>query len=273
MMIEGERARVVLGLDPFGTPLHGLFVLLGTAAATLVVLAGARRRIPGESLLALVVGALICGALGAKLAVVWRYLDTAATPSLFGLVLRGGQSILGGLTGAYVGVILTKRLIGFRAGTGDFFAPAVALGIGIGRFGCLLTETPGAPTGSRWGEVVDAARAAQISGFPPQWIGVPLHPSFAYEIPFHFMMAGLLFHLRARGAWRDDLFKLYCLAYAPFRFLLEFVRGNPIVWHGLTRSQLFLIPSMLVLAVWFLRRRGPGGEGSKPRWSGFRYIL
>jgi len=45
-------------------------------------------------------------------------------------------------------------------------------------------------------------------------------------------------------------------AYAPFRFLIEFVRGNPVVWHGLTRSQLFLIPSMLVLAgSFYLRRR------------------
>ncbi|HZF11936.1 MAG TPA: prolipoprotein diacylglyceryl transferase family protein, partial [Thermoanaerobaculia bacterium] len=92
-------------------------------------------------------------------------------------------------------------------------------------------------------------------GFPPEWIGVPLHPSFVYEIPFHFLMAGLLLHLRARGAFRTDLFKLYLLAYAPFRFLLEFVRGNPVVWHGLTRSQLFLIPSIPLLALTFFRRR------------------
>jgi phosphatidylglycerol:prolipoprotein diacylglycerol transferase len=105
--------------------------------------------------------------------------------------------------------------------------------------------------------VVDAARAARIPGFPPQWIGVPLHPSFVYEIPFHFAMAAVLFRLRARGAFRRDLFKLYLLVYAPFRFLLEFVRGNPVVWHGLTRSQLFLIPSMLLLTVSFLRRRRP----------------
>jgi prolipoprotein diacylglyceryltransferase len=68
-------------------------------------------------------------------------------------------------------------------------------------------------------------------------------------------MAAVLFRLRLRGVLRDDLFKLYLLAYAPFRFLIEFVRGNPVVWHGLTRSQLFLIPSILVLAITFLHRR------------------
>lgn len=238
------------------SPLHGLFVLLGTAVAALVFVLGARRRRRlTDELASVLLGALVCGVLGAKLAVLWRYLDTDAFPSLVGFVLRSGQSVLGGLAGAYLGVILTKRLIGYRAGTGDLFAPAVALGIGIGRIGCLLTEAPGVPTGGSWGVVVDAARAAQIPGFPPQWIGVPLHPSFVYEIPFHFLMAGLLFRLRAKGAFRTDLFKLYCLAYAPVRFLLEFVRGNPVVWHGLTRSQLFLIPSIPLLALAFLRRR------------------
>ena len=236
--------------------LHSLFVLLGTVAATAVFLASARREGSlGDELAIVLVGALLGGALGAKLAVVWRYLDAAAAPSLLGLLVRGGQSILGGLSGAYLGAVFTKRLIGYRAGTGDLFAPAVALGIGIGRFGCLLTEVPGVPTGTSWGVVVDAARAARIPGFPPQWIGVPLHPSFAYEIPFHFAMAGILFRLRARGACKDDLFKLYLLAYAPVRFLLETVRGNPVVWHGLTRSQLFLLPAMPLLAIAFLRRR------------------
>jgi phosphatidylglycerol---prolipoprotein diacylglyceryl transferase len=206
-------------------------------------------------LLAILAGALLGGALGSKAAVLWRYLDREATPSLLGWLIAGGQSVLGGLSGAYLGVVLSKRLTGYRAGTGDLFAPAAALGIGIGRIGCLLTETPGSPTGASWGVVVAATRAAQIPGFPPAWIGLPLHPSFAYEISFQFAMAAWLLWLRARGACRGDLFELYCLAYAPFRFLIEFVRGNPTVWHGLTRSQLFLLPAMPLLVLAFLRRR------------------
>jgi len=246
-----------LGLDSLGgAPLHAVFVLLGTAAAMLAFAASAHhRRVFDFQLLALLAGAILCGALGAKLAVLWRYLDRETAPSLLGLIVAGGQSVLGGLSGAYAGVIATKRLIGYSAGTGDLFAPAVALGIGIGRFGCLLTETPGSPTGARWGVVVGAGRAARIAGFPKAWIGVPLHPSFAYEIAFHFAMAALLLRLRSRGVLRGELFKLYCLAYAPFRFLVEMVRGNPAVWHGLTRSQLFLIPAIPLLALAFFARR------------------
>jgi phosphatidylglycerol:prolipoprotein diacylglycerol transferase len=242
--------------DPWQSPLHAFFVLLGTVVAVVMFVRSARG---GQALdfrlLTLLAGALLGGALGSKAAVLWRYLDRDATPSLLGWLIVGGQSVLGGLSGAYLGVVLSKRLTGYRAGTGDLFAPAAALGIGVGRIGCLLTETPGSPTGAAFGVVVDRTRAAQIPGFPPAWIGLPLHPSFAYEIAFQFAIAAWLVGLRARGAYRGDLFKLYCLTYAPFRFLIEFVRGNPAVWHGLTRSQLFLLPVMPLLILLFLRRQ------------------
>ncbi|HEY2293117.1 MAG TPA: prolipoprotein diacylglyceryl transferase family protein [Thermoanaerobaculia bacterium] len=240
--------------EPSGV--HGAFVALGTlAAVTVFLLEARRRRTLDDRLFMILTGALFCGALAAKLSTAWRYFAAAPDPTLLGALVYGGKSVLGGLAGAYFGAVATKRLIGYRAPTGDVFAPAVALGIGVGRFGCLLTETPGTPTGFSWGVKVDAARAALIPGFPPAWIGVPLHPSFVYEIAFHFAMLAVLLRLRRRPELRGELFKVYLLAYATFRFLIEFVRGNEVVWAGLTRSQLFLIPSTLLLAGYFRRRR------------------
>jgi phosphatidylglycerol:prolipoprotein diacylglycerol transferase len=247
-------------------PVHGVFVLLGTAAAVALLLREARRRRRlDEQLLIVVLGALGCGALAAKLSTLWPYLQAAGEPSLRGILLDGGKSVLGGLAGAYLGVLITKRLIGYRGGTGDLFAPAVALGIGIGRIGCLLTETPGTPTGSATrGIALDASQAARLPGFPPAWIGVPLHPSFAYEIAFHFAALAVLLRLRSRPELSGELFKLYLLAYGLFRFAVEFVRGNQVVWLGLTRSQLFLMPSVLALgaALWrrLRLRRVPGAN-------------
>jgi phosphatidylglycerol:prolipoprotein diacylglycerol transferase len=241
---------------PWPPPVHGVFVLLGTGAAVALVLreAGRRRRLDQE-LSIVVLGALACGALAAKLAMLWPYLQAAGEPTLRGILVNGGKSVLGGLAGAYAGVLITKRLIGYRDATGDLFAPAVALGIGIGRIGCLLTETPGSPTGAAaWGITVDASQAARLPGFPPGWIGVPLHPSFAYEIAFHLTALAVLLRLRSRPELAGELFKLYLLAYALFRFAVELVRGNQVVWLGLTRSQLFLIPSALVLAAALWRR-------------------
>jgi phosphatidylglycerol---prolipoprotein diacylglyceryl transferase len=235
---------------------HGFFVLAGTAAAVGMFLSEARRRGRlGDETVAVLLGGLICGGFFARLSTLWRYLEIDPSPSLAGALLRGGQSVLGGLAGAYAGVLLTKRWIGYRQPTGDVFAPAVALGLGIGRFGCLLTEPPGRPTGLPWGVTFSATRAAAFPQFPARWVGVPLHPSFAYEIAFHLAAFWLLLRLRGRPELTGKLFRLYLLSYAVFRLAVEQLRANPVVAWGLTFSQLFLLPSILLLAVSLLRER------------------
>lgn len=247
MLLEHTRAALAALLP--GVNLHGLFELAGTAVAVTSFVRRARqRRWLDDDLVAILLGALICGAVFARLSVLGSYLEVADQPSLRGFVLAGGQSVLGGLAGAYFGVLLTKRLIGYRQATGDLFAPVVALGIGVGRFGCLLAEPPGVPTNLPWGVTFPAERAAHFPHFPAAWVGVPLHPSFAYEIAFHFLACAVLLRLARRGRFAGDLLKLYLLAYALFRFAVEMVRGNAVWWAGLTRSQLFLIPSALLLA-------------------------
>jgi prolipoprotein diacylglyceryltransferase len=248
----------ILPFEP--SAVHGAFVALGTLAAVLAfVFEARRRRSLDDRLIMILSGALFCGAVAAKLSTAWRYFAAASDPSLLGALLYGGKSVLGGLAGAYFGAVVTKRLIGYRAPTGDVFAPAVALGIGIGRFGCLLTEAPGRPTGLSWGVVVDAAQSSRLAGFPAAWTGVPLHSSFLYEIVFHLAMFGVLLRLRHRLDLWGELFKVYLLAYGVFRFAIEYTRANEVVWAGLTRSQLFLIPSVLLLAgrLAMPRRRPP----------------
>jgi len=243
------------GFDGLGVTRHGVFVLLGVIVATVLYLRAARRagRMDDDHL-AVLSGALIGGVLFAKLGVVWRYLGDGEGHSLADLALRGGQSVLGGLAGAYLGALAIKRIVGLRRSTGELFAAPVALGIAIGRIGCLLTEIPGRPADLPWSVTVDAARAATIPGFPAAWIGRPLHPSFAYEIAFHLAAFLLLLRLARDPAWAPDLFKVYLALYAPVRFLLEWTRANPPLALGLSGSQWFLIPSMILLGVWWWRR-------------------
>lgn len=64
---------------PLPQPVHGVFVLLGTAAAVALLLREARRRRRlDEELLIVVPGALGCGALAAKLSTLWPYLQGSA---------------------------------------------------------------------------------------------------------------------------------------------------------------------------------------------------
>ena len=241
----------------FAIPTHELFVFFGAVAAAVVFMAETKRRDLGdERLLWIVAGTLLCGALGAKLATVWRYVALSGDTSIQGMLMRGGRSILGGLAGAYVGAHLTKRLVGYPRKTGDLFAPAVALGMAIGRVGCLLSEQIGTPTTMPWGLRLSDATLARIPNCPYCVPGVALHPSFLYEIAFHLaMFVLLLWYFRPRVTVEGDLFKIYLLAYAVFRFFVEFVRGNVTMWHGLSGSQLFLIPSTILLAAYFIRQR------------------
>jgi len=248
---------ILFHLGPIPIAAHGALILLGVLAAAIVFRHEARRRhVWGdERILWIVAGTLLGGAIGAKLATAWHYVAVTGDASLVGLLVRGGRSILGGLAGAYVGAVATKRVVGYERRTGDLFAPAVALGMAIGRVGCLLSEPPGTPTTLPWAIRLTAAQVAALPACRGACAaGVPLHPSFVYEIAFHLAAFAVLWRVRDRGRVEGDLFKGYLLAYAVFRFLVEFVRGNEVVWYGLTRSQLFLVPSTALLAWYFLRR-------------------
>jgi prolipoprotein diacylglyceryl transferase len=235
---------------------HDLMVALGIAVAALVFWYEARRRgVRDERLWYVVAGALVGGAILTRLGTWVQHLDLRANASLAEQWLYGNRSILSGLLGAYLGAHVAKRLVGYGQRTGDLFAPAVAAGMAVGRVGCFLTELPGTPTRLPWGVTLTPAQAATI---PHAVANVPLHPSFAYEILFQLAALAALVALRSRITEPGELFKLYLSAYAVFRFMVEFVRGNEVVFAGLTRPQLFLL-ACAPLIVWHLVRQARAG--------------
>ena len=246
-------------IGPLEIGTHDAFVALGALAAAFIYLReAARREMLEERTVWIALGALLSGAVAAKASTVLRYVAYAPEPSVTGAILYGGKSVLGGLAGAYAGAVATKRIVGYREPTGDLFAPAVALGMAVGRWGCFFTEQVGTPTSLPWGISVDAPTAARIPMCPTCAPGVAMHPSFLYEIAFHALMFGALVWLRSRVPVRGELLKIYLLAYGVFRFAVEFVRGNPAVALGLSYSQLFLIPTTLLLVAYFARRLARG---------------
>jgi prolipoprotein diacylglyceryltransferase len=242
---------VLARVGPVPILTHDVFVALGVAVAAWVFAREVRRRRRyDERLWYVVAGALVGGALLGRLGTWLQHLDPRTNATLAEQWLYGNRSILSGLLGAYVGAIVAKRLVGYRQHTGDLFAPAVAAGMAVGRIGCLLSEVPGTPTSLPWGITLPPDRAMAL-GVPA---GVPLHPSFAYEIAFH--LAAFV----ALRAWRDrwddsgELLKLYLVGYAAFRFAVEFVRGNETVLAGLTRPQWFILACAPLLVGHLVRR-------------------
>ena len=245
-------------LEPFigvPVPTHGFFVCLGVlVAAGVFVLEARRRGQTDERILYVVLGALVGGAVFMRLGTWLQHVDLRQNASLVEQWAYGNRSILGGLVGAWLGVHVAKRVVGYRLRTGDLFAPAVAIGMAVGRVGCLLTELPGTPTGSSYGVALDAAAAQRLGASP----GVNLHPSFVYEIVFHLAAFVVLwFWLRHRLTAPGETLTFYLAGYGVFRFFVEYVRGNDVAWEGLTRPQLFLaltVPLLLGRIAWQARK-------------------
>ncbi len=250
-------------LGDVAVPTHDVFVVLGVTAALAVFGWSIRSRAGHDlRLWQIAAGALLVGAVFARISTSWRYLAATPDASLTGLWFYGGKSVLGGLAGAYLGVHLTKRLIGHRERTGDVFAPAVALGLAIGRIGCFLTEPLGRPTSLPWGLTPDPAVAATIPGCTTCTLGVPLHPSFLYEIVFHLVAFVVLVRYGPRLRAPGETFTLYLLAYGLLRFGVEFTRDSTVMAAGLTGSQLFLLATLPLLLSHVVRQLRRGAYGS-----------
>jgi len=237
----------MIGLPFAGNALvHGLFMGLGILAGLGVFGYELRRRGLHDDRLWVVAGVTVAlGAVGSRLGTWFQFIDPRQNEPIELWWTDGNRSVLAGLFFAWIGVYLGKLITGYRASTGDLFAPAVALAMTIGRFGCLLTELPGQPTGANWGIVLTPDQTAILGG----QAGIGLHPSFAYEIAFQAIAFVWLWRNRDRLPRPGDLFICYVAGYALFRFGVEFFRANEQVWFGLTRPQWFLLVGLPLLAI------------------------
>lgn len=265
MVAAGPRSRPRCHSVPMIDPIwHDAFVGLGVFAAVLVFWAEAKRRESGadQRIWIVVFGAVLGGAIMMRLGTWMQHLDLSENASLVEQWLYGNRSILSGLVGAYFGAHIAKRIIGYRQRTGDLFAPAVAIGMAIGRVGCQLTELPGTPTDLPWGIALTGDQAARVGAEA----GAALHPSFGYEIVFHLVAFGVLWWwLRFQPIAAGETLTLYLAAYAVFRFLVEFVRGNETVFADLTRPQLFLLALLPLLLARIVLQARRGSYSLRPQ--------
>lgn len=261
----------LLGFGP-AIDTHSAFVMLGLAVAGLLYWWELRRRRVSDPRMPwLVMGALVGGSIMARLGTWVQHLDFSQNLPFTEHMIRGNASILSGLVGAWLGVHVAKKIVGYRERTGDYFAPAVCAALILGRIGCFLTENPGAPTGGGWGVVLTPEQAEYTGSVA----GASLHPSFIYEIAFHLVMFVLLwFWLRHSRLAPGEMLTVYIGAYAVFRFFVEFVRANEVAFAGLTRPQMFLlvtIPLFAARLIW-LARRGRLLVARAPKKSGTNVV-
>jgi phosphatidylglycerol:prolipoprotein diacylglycerol transferase len=251
-----ELARI--GPVTIGT--HDAFTLLGILAGFVVYYRALRReRLLDGRIVLVSLAAIAGGSLGARLVTSWEVADEvrAAGLPLTYVLTHGPRSIIGGLAGGYLAILLSKRALGYTLSTGDYYAAAIPLALAIGRVGCFLSELPlGTPTDLPWAMTVSPETAAAFPRCPG--CNGPMHPSMLYEIGFHTAAFGLIATRGPILPVRGDTLKAYLLAYAIFRFGVEFVRGNEVQEWGLTGPQIVLIPLTALLVIHFVRRLRSG---------------
>lgn len=197
-----------------------------------------------DRLLLIYIAALIGAFTGAKIVYLaaegWLHFGA---PDMW-LQLATGKTILGALLGGYLAVEIAKKIVGYTAITGDWFATIAPVAIAIGRVGCLLH-------GCCLGEVCQRAAwwtLHDVSGLP-RWPAVPV------EIAFNLLSALAFFLLRKRRALTGQHFHLYMIAYGIFRFAHESVRATPKILGSFTGYQIAALLLIAVGAIGFIWRR------------------
>jgi phosphatidylglycerol:prolipoprotein diacylglycerol transferase len=219
---------ILLELGPLTVYTYGLLLaaayLLGLKLA--MVRAHARG-LDGARVLDLGIYIIISALIGAKLLlVITDYKSFINDPRELLTLARSGGVFYGGLILAVIVALWHIRKVGLPLGTTcDVFAPGIALGHVIGRFGCLFAGCCyGKPTTLPWGITFTNPEAAKNVGTP---LGVPLHPTQLYEAGAEFLILMVLLATEKRGRpFAGRTFWLYMLLYAISRFIIEFYRGD-----------------------------------------------
>jgi phosphatidylglycerol:prolipoprotein diacylglycerol transferase len=217
--------------------LHVLFEALAYVVAGFVYRAGRKQH--GDTLndshrATVLVAAILGAALGSKL------LHHLASPSEFlqqldalgwsgiGQYLMGGKTIVGAVLGGWWAVEWVKKRAGVTSRTGDLFAFPLAIGIIIGRLGCLFA-----------GPTDDTLGVATTS-----WLGIDFgdgvlrYPTPLFEIFAMCICAYMLQrHKRAQLSnhpWTffhrpGDAFRLFMLSYLALRLFLDFLKPYEVV--------------------------------------------
>jgi phosphatidylglycerol:prolipoprotein diacylglycerol transferase len=134
----------------------------------------------------------------------------------------------------------------------DLASPAVAVGYGVGRLGCLISGDGdyGKPTNLPWG-------MSFPNGLVPTTQRV--HPTPIYELLVALVIAAYLWRRGAKSGRRLPVGQItgeYLVLSGVARFLVEFIRINPPIYWGMTNAQVASLGSVvagILLMLWARR--------------------
>ncbi len=252
-MLHFEIDPVIVSVGPISIRWYGLMYLLGFILAFSYCYQHrnqSQRSWTVDELLDL----FFYGALGVIFGGTWGYLLIYQPESLMQDPLQAlrfwapGRSFHGGLLGVVLSLYLfckqSKRSFWEVC---DFIAPAVPLGIALGRLGNFIN-------GELWGRVTDLPWGMRFIDAGP----LARHPSALYECLLEGLVLFVVLHLYARHPRpMGAVSGMFLIGYGVLRSLAECFRepdlSQGFVMHYFTMGQILCVP-MILLGLWILKR-------------------
>jgi phosphatidylglycerol:prolipoprotein diacylglycerol transferase len=236
---------------------YGIFVALGFTAAILVTIKlGESQGFPAQQVVDMAFIMIVWAIVGSRAMYVLINLSFFITHPLDTMkIWQGGLVFSGGFL-AVTPVMawhLRRRHLSFWK-VGDLWAPAIALGQGIGRIGCFMAGCCyGKPTDLPWGVVFK-----NPNSLAP--LGIPLHPTQVYDVLAGIVIFLILLIITSRKKFEGQVFVWFLILHSTARLLTERFRGDDrgmIPWAEMTATQLLAVLILLsaVIALFLLKSR------------------
>jgi phosphatidylglycerol:prolipoprotein diacylglycerol transferase len=237
---------IIFSIGPIALRWYGMMYLIGFLAAMFIANKAADKS-NGEWTREQVSDLLFYGFLGVILGgrigyVLFYQFDYFLTEPLYLFkIWMGGMSFHGGLLGVIAAVYIYARKVNKSfLQVGDFVAPLVPIGLGMGRLGNFINA-------ELWGRETDVPWAMV---FPTDPLQLPRHPSQLYEFFLEGVVLFAILYVLTRKPRSLGLASgAFLIGYGVFRTIIEFFR-EPDAHLGLyfsfiSKGQILSIPMII----------------------------
>lgn len=177
---------------------------------------------------------IVGGTIGAKLPLIFMYWNELNSNADSLNTILQGRTVVGGLIGGTVSIFIAKRIFNIKERMGNQLAIPIAVGMAIGRIGCLLR-------GCCYGKETHLAWGIDFGDH------ILRHPTQIYEMIFDIAMVVYLYIRKRKGVKPGQLYSIFLNGYLSFRFLLEFIRVEKVSFIGLTDFQILCIVGLIFI--------------------------